>query len=69
MKNTKTKRKSLSPAVRAANALTAQWCTRLGSGDFALSGAGLWPLLALLASAADEQARAELTNALGRPAE
>jgi serine protease inhibitor len=69
MKNTKTKRKSLSPAVRAANALTAQWCTRLGSGDFALSGAGLWPLLALLASAADEQARAELTNALGRPAD
>ena len=69
MKNTKTKRKSLSPAVRAANALTAQWCTLLGSGDFALSGAGLWPLLALLASAADEQARAELTNALGRPAE
>jgi len=69
MKNTKTKRKSLSPAVRAANALTAQWCTRLGSGDFALSGAGLWPLLALLASAADEQAGAELTTALGRPAE
>jgi serine protease inhibitor len=69
MKNTKTKRKSLSPAVRAANALTAQWGTRLGSGDFALSGAGLWPLLALLASAADEQARAELTNALGRPAD
>ena len=69
MKNTKTKRKSLSPAVRAANALTAQWCTRLGSGDFALSGAGLWPLLALLVSAADEEAGAELTTAIGRPAE
>jgi len=69
MKNMKTKRASLSPAVRAANALTAQWCTRLGGGDFALSGAGLWPLLALLASAADEEAGSELATALGRPAE
>ncbi len=41
----------------------------MGSEDFALSGAGLWPLLALLASAADEQARAELAAALGRPAD
>ena len=65
----KRKRTSLSPAVRAANALTPQWCTRLGSGDFALSGAGLWPLLALLASAADEEAGAQLAAALSRPAE
>ena len=63
------KTKSLSPAVQAANALTGKWCAQLGSDDFALSGAGLWPLLALLASAADEQARAELAAALGRPAE
>jgi hypothetical protein len=41
----------------------------MGSDDFVLSGAGLWPLLALLASAADEEARAELAEALGRPAD
>ena len=60
---------TLSPVVRAANVLTARWCSRLGGGDFALSGAGLWPLLALLASAGDETARAELATALGRPAD
>ncbi len=59
----------LSPAVQAANTLTVRWCTRLGGEDFALSAAGLWPLLALLASAADESARAELAAALGRPAD
>jgi serine protease inhibitor len=63
------KTKSLSPAVQAANALTGKWCAQLGSDDFALSGAGLWPLLALLASAADESARAELAAALGRSAD
>ena len=57
------------PVVRATNDLTARWCSRLGDGDFALSGAGLWPLLALLASAGDESARAELGVALGRPAD
>ena len=60
---------AISPAVLAANTLTARWCSRLGGEDFALSGAGLWPLLALLASAADESARAELAAALGRPAD
>ena len=60
---------AISPAVQAANTLTARWCTRLGAEDFVLSGAGLWPLLALLASAADETARAELAAALGRPAD
>lgn len=60
---------TISPVVRDSNALTAQWCARLGDQDFALSGAGLWPLLALLASAADEQAGAELAAATGRPAE
>lgn len=58
---------AISPAVQAANTLTGRWCTRLGADDFVLSGAGLWPLLALLASAADEQAGAELAAALGRP--
>ena len=60
---------AISPAVQAANTLTARWCNHQGGGDFVLSGAGLWPLLALLASAADDQARAELAAALGRPAE
>jgi len=60
---------AISPAVQAANTLTARWCTRLGTEDFVLSGAGLWPLLALLASAADDIARAELAAALGRPAD
>lgn len=61
-------KKAKSPAVQAANALTARWCSRLGGEDYALSGAGLWPLLALLASAADEPAAAELAAAIGRPA-
>ncbi|MGV1004869.1 MAG: serpin family protein [Candidatus Nanopelagicales bacterium] len=67
--NMKSKAAALSPVVQAANALTARWCARLGREDFAVSGAGLWPLLALLASAADDSAGAELAAALGRPAE
>lgn len=58
----------ISPVIRAANTLTEQWCTHLGGEDFALSAAGVWPLLALLASAADEPARTELAAALGAPA-
>jgi hypothetical protein len=61
-------KKSPSPAVQAANSLTARWCSRFGDGEYALSGAGLWPLLALLASAADDPAAAELAAAIGRPA-
>lgn len=60
---------TISPVVRAANDLTARWCATLDGGDAVLSGAGLWPLLALLASAADESAGAELAAALGRPAD
>lgn len=59
----------ISPVVEAANTLTARWCTHLGGEDFVLSAAGVWPLLALLASAADEPARTELAAALGRPAD
>lgn len=59
----------ISPVVRAGNSLTARWCSRLVAQDYALSGAGVWPLLALLASAADAPARAELATALGRPAD
>lgn len=62
-------RTALSPAVQAANTLTARWCSHLRGEDYALSGAGLWPLLALLASAADDPASAELAAALDRPAD
>ncbi|MEO6795327.1 MAG: serpin family protein [Mycobacterium sp.] len=58
----------INPVVRAANQLTARWCARLGGEDSLISAAGVWPLLALLASAADEPAQAELAAALGRPA-
>ncbi|MCV6967546.1 hypothetical protein H7J50_27640 [Mycobacterium intermedium] len=60
-------KKGPSPAVNAANTLTARWCNLMGAEDYALSGAGLWPLLALLASAADDPAGAELAAALDRP--
>jgi serine protease inhibitor len=54
--------------VAAANNLTGKWCAAAGSGDFVLSGCGIWPLLALLAAAAGEPARGELTAATGLPA-
>ncbi|WP_067536929.1 serpin family protein [Nocardia crassostreae] len=61
---------TISAAVRASNELTARWCETLrADGNAVLSGAGLWPLLALLASAADDAAKSELTAAIGRPAE
>ncbi|MGN2640005.1 serpin family protein [Nocardia takedensis] len=55
--------------IAAANALTARWCGEAGSSDFVVSGAGLWPLLGLLAGASEGPARAELQEALGFPAE
>ncbi|MGK8523071.1 serpin family protein [Nocardia asteroides] len=61
-------RTSLDSHVAAANALTARWCATLGERDFVVSGAGVWPLLALLASAADGPAREELSAAIGVPA-
>ncbi|MCP2288067.1 serpin family protein [Nocardia amikacinitolerans] len=57
------------PHVGAVNDLTARWCAAAGDGDFVVSGAGLWPLLALLAAAADGPARSELEAAVGLPAE
>ncbi|MFM8856298.1 MAG: serpin family protein [Actinomycetota bacterium] len=62
-------KKARSPAVQAANTLTARWCSHMGDEDFVLSGAGLWPLLALLAAGADDPACAELAAALHRPTE
>ena len=43
--------------VDAVNTLTTRWCAVAGEDDFAVSGAGVWPLLALLTSAADEFAQ------------
>ena len=56
---------TIAPAVKAANGLTARWCAEAGHDNFVLSGAGLWPLLALLASAAEGPARDELAAAAG----
>lgn len=44
------------------NDLTASWLART-SGTGVLSGAGLWPLLAVLAASADEPGRTELAEA------
>ncbi|MET8775338.1 serpin family protein [Nocardia sp. NPDC004654] len=55
--------------VAAVNELTARWAAVAGERDFVVSGAGIWPLLALLAAAADDPARAELEAAVGLPAE
>jgi serine protease inhibitor len=59
--------------VDASNALGARWCAvaaRAAPGtSFVLSAAGVWPLLALLAEAADGRARDELTAAIGRDPE
>lgn len=54
-------------AIGAVNALTGRWVRAVVSGaeSTALTGAGAWPLLALLAGAADGPARGELESALG----
>jgi hypothetical protein len=51
--------------VRAVNDLTTRWAGSLATGNSVVSGLGLWPLLALLATAADEPGRAELAAASG----
>ncbi|MFI0353190.1 serpin family protein [Actinomadura sp. 9N407] len=52
--------------VRASNELTGRWARHACTGETsALSGAGLWPLLALLAAAAEGTGRAELQEAVG----
>ncbi|MFE1248285.1 serpin family protein [Streptomyces sp. NPDC058735] len=54
--------------IRAANGLTARWAAGV-SGGTVFSGAGVWPLLALLADGAAGAAREELSAALGLPAD
>ncbi|MEU1002747.1 serpin family protein [Streptomyces tibetensis] len=55
-------------AIRVANALTARWASHVCGGTV-FSAAGVWPLLALLASGAKGVAREELGDALGVPAD
>ncbi|HEU4946549.1 MAG TPA: serpin family protein [Kribbella sp.] len=51
--------------VQAVNTLTSRWVRELPPGNTVVSGLGLWPLLAILATAADEPGRAELAAATG----
>jgi hypothetical protein len=51
--------------IRAVNAFTARWCEVLPPSQFALSGVGLWPLLALLQSGATPSVASELETAIG----
>ena len=55
--------------VAAVNRLTTSWLERLGPGSGVMSGAGLWPLLAVLAASADDPGRDELAAATGVPAD
>jgi serine protease inhibitor len=55
--------------VEAVNKLTSRWAQELSPGNTVVSGLGLWPLLALLATAADEPGRSELAAATGVGAE
>ncbi|MFH9427148.1 serpin family protein [Streptomyces sp. NPDC017615] len=56
--------------VRAINALTARWARTVAADDGTVfSAAAVWPLLAFLADGAGGQARAELSDALGVPAD
>ncbi|MFJ6390510.1 serpin family protein [Streptomyces sp. NPDC091972] len=54
--------------TQAVNGLTARWAGVCSAGTV-FSAAGVWPLLAFLADAAQGPARAELARALGVPAE
>ena len=49
--------------VRAVTELSTRWADRLPDGGTAFSGLGVWPLLAVLAAAADEPGRSELAAA------
>lgn len=55
--------------VAASNGLTASWVRTHRSGNTALSGVGCWILLSVLAPGAGGDARSELADAVGLPAE
>lgn len=54
-------------AVHAVNRLTARWAATADGEATVFSAAGVWPLLALLAAAADERAAPGLEDAVGLP--
>ena len=57
-------------AADAVNGLTRRWAAATSGGrSTVFAGPGVWPLLALLDLAADETAHAELSAALGGPAD
>lgn len=51
--------------VAAVNRMTARWLARWGTGSGVLSGAGAWPLIAVLAGSADAPADSDLAAAAG----
>jgi serine protease inhibitor len=51
--------------AQAVTGLSTRWAGRLPDGSTAFSGLGVWPLLAILAAAADEPGRSELAAAAG----
>lgn len=51
--------------VAAVNRMTARWLATWGTSSGVLSGAGAWPLIALLAGSADQPADGELAEASG----
>ncbi|WP_141858739.1 serpin family protein [Kribbella jejuensis] len=51
--------------VRAVSELTSRWARTLPAENTVVAGLGVWPLLALLATGADEPGRAELAEAAG----
>jgi serine protease inhibitor len=60
------KRTMLTAAVRQSNTLTRRWAaTATEDQSTAFAGAAVWPLLALLAAAADGAGREELETAVG----
>lgn len=57
------------PHVRASNALTGRWCATFGDENPVVSGAGLWPLPAVLTGVVSGRARDELAAAVGNAAD
>jgi len=54
--------------VAAVNALSRRWALAADGRAVVFAGPGVWPLLALIATGADDTARAELEKALGTAA-
>ncbi|WP_427884794.1 serpin family protein [Kribbella sp. GL6] len=51
--------------VRAVNELTGRWARALPAENTVIAGLGVWPLIAMLATGADEPGRTELAAAAG----